>query len=593
MLKSLRNRLATIVLIAAAAAGVILPFSAAQASTDATTAFNNLLGSVSTTGPGYYTSAERNMFVGGNLRTFVPNTTVNLISVTPPQIAAGCGGISIIFGGFSFLNGQQFQQLVQNIMQNAVGYAVYIGIRILCPMCSDILQELQKIAHLLASHGINSCQIAESMVNGGLNLMGVTVPSTKSINGAPGDCSQTAASAGAATDFTAAETSICQGTSAALGWLDSQIQSVGSALGAVGSAHEAGAHVMVDGNPGWAGLTWAGYSDTYVKEIILSIAGTSSNVKDPSSSTGTAQTSNFPGWTGVGEGGTSGGVAFTADVQGQALADILLWGADPSSTATQLASLPQGATLAVDAQQAATRAAALGYGALPMLVCGGLPSGSPVPAPASTPSPGMTSGLDNSRLCDVFIGGTANTVKSVAAAGSNPLITTNGLIVSIVSTLNSAVAAVAADQPIPASAIELMQITPLPLYKVINIAAVYPDVASQIVNTYAQAIGYLIVSEVVESWLRTPQSAAPGADFGAAASDLMQQMRKVSAGINTSLKNVAQETEGALRFQNDILLQIKQVNDVMYASLASTNIQGNLLFTQGTANGISGTMAKN
>lgn len=585
MFKNFRHRIATFFLVAAAAAGVILPFSAAQASTDATTAFNNLLGSVSTTGPGYFTSAERNMFVGGNLRTFVPTSNLSLVSFTPPSISAGCGGISVVFGGFSFLNGQQFQQLVQNIMQNAVGYAVYIGIRILCPMCSDILQELQKIAHLLAANGINSCQIAESLVNGALNMAGVSVPSTSSLNSSSQDCSQTASSAGAATDFVAAETSICQGTSSALGWLDSQIQSVGSALGANGSAHEAGAHIMVDGNPDWAGLTWAGYSDTYVKEIILSIVGTSSNVKDPSNSSGTAQTSNFPGWTFVDQ--------YSTNVAGQALADILLWGADPSSTAAQLASSPGGAALSASAQDAANRANTLGYSSLPMLVCGSLPSGSPVPAPASTPSPGMTSGHDNSRMCDVFIGGTSNTVKSVAASGQNPLITTNGLIVSVVNTLNQAVNAVAADQPIPAQAIELMQITPLPLYKVINIAAVYPDVASQIVNTYAQAIGYLIVSEVVESWLRTPQSAAPGADFGTAASTLMQQMRKVSTGIETSLKNEAKETESALRFQNDILEQIKMVNDVMYSSLASTNIQGNLLFTQGTANGLSGMMNKN
>ena len=50
-------------------------------------------------------------------RTQVKN--VQLISMTLPDINAGCGGIDAYLGSFSFINGEQLQRFVKQIMSNA------------------------------------------------------------------------------------------------------------------------------------------------------------------------------------------------------------------------------------------------------------------------------------------------------------------------------------------------------------------------------------------------------------------------------------------------------------------------------------------
>ncbi len=51
-----------------------------------------------------------------------PGQKYQLISMTLPDINAGCGGIDAYLGSFSFINGDQLQRFVKQIMSNAAGY---------------------------------------------------------------------------------------------------------------------------------------------------------------------------------------------------------------------------------------------------------------------------------------------------------------------------------------------------------------------------------------------------------------------------------------------------------------------------------------
>ncbi len=42
-----------------------------------------------------------------------PNTTYNLAAITPPSANAGCGGIDLYMGGFSFVNKEQFVAMLK------------------------------------------------------------------------------------------------------------------------------------------------------------------------------------------------------------------------------------------------------------------------------------------------------------------------------------------------------------------------------------------------------------------------------------------------------------------------------------------------
>ncbi len=57
---------------------------------------------------------------------------VQLISMTLPDINAGCGGIDAYLGSFSFINGEQLQRFVKRIMSNAAGYFLTLPCRQRC-----------------------------------------------------------------------------------------------------------------------------------------------------------------------------------------------------------------------------------------------------------------------------------------------------------------------------------------------------------------------------------------------------------------------------------------------------------------------------
>jgi Conjugative relaxosome accessory transposon protein len=141
------------------------PLTASAA--DLGAAFSNLMGSgaaSSTNAPGRYTSGARNVFVGGGAELRFPSSKATLFSIAPPSFSAGCQGISAHFGGFSFISGDQIEQLVKNIAQGAPGLIINMVIKALCPMCEAVLQNMQKLAQFAAKTNMDSCRIATNLV---------------------------------------------------------------------------------------------------------------------------------------------------------------------------------------------------------------------------------------------------------------------------------------------------------------------------------------------------------------------------------------------------------------------------------------------
>lgn len=135
---------------------------------------------------GVYKSRTRTTVTGGNFSARFGNTSFSLFSYTPPRISAGCGGISAHFGGFSFVNGIDFQQLVENVMQNALGLVVHLAIKVGCETCQDVLNDIQKFATEAAKWAVDSCRMAQSLVEG-LNSNGKLCSVLASRTAANGD----------------------------------------------------------------------------------------------------------------------------------------------------------------------------------------------------------------------------------------------------------------------------------------------------------------------------------------------------------------------------------------------------------------------
>ncbi|TVQ94553.1 MAG: TraH family protein [Chromatiaceae bacterium] len=108
---------------------------------------------------------RRGVFSGGSVTARNRIINENLVTWVPPSFQAGCGGIDLFAGSFSFINADQFQQLMRAVAANAAGYAFQIALQSMCPTCMDNLTDLQRKVQSLNEMFGNSCQMAQGLVN--------------------------------------------------------------------------------------------------------------------------------------------------------------------------------------------------------------------------------------------------------------------------------------------------------------------------------------------------------------------------------------------------------------------------------------------
>lgn len=117
---------------------------------------------VNFTAPGAFTTADRGALVGGNVSLRLPVKTYNLFYFDPPRFSAGCGGIDLFMGSFSYLNADAFKGLIKSIAQAAAGYFFITALGNICPDCAKWLTYLQSLATMLNQGQLNTCKIGGS-----------------------------------------------------------------------------------------------------------------------------------------------------------------------------------------------------------------------------------------------------------------------------------------------------------------------------------------------------------------------------------------------------------------------------------------------
>lgn len=118
------------------------------------------------TSAGGYHDQTGGFYTGGSVfaRSKVNNT--DLVSLQLPHYRSGCGGIDLFLGGFSFINAQEFTQLLRNIGSNASGYAFNLALATVTPQIKSVLDELSAKVQSMTNQSINSCEAAATLVGG-------------------------------------------------------------------------------------------------------------------------------------------------------------------------------------------------------------------------------------------------------------------------------------------------------------------------------------------------------------------------------------------------------------------------------------------
>lgn len=116
------------------------------------------------TGPTALRGQTGTVFAGGNLYMRMPQRNFQIASFAPPGIKAGCGGIDLFAGSFSFINAEQLTALLRNLANNAIGVAFQLAIESISPELAGLLKWAQDQASKINNMNLNSCQLAQGLV---------------------------------------------------------------------------------------------------------------------------------------------------------------------------------------------------------------------------------------------------------------------------------------------------------------------------------------------------------------------------------------------------------------------------------------------
>lgn len=133
---------------------------------DLTSFFNSIGAAANVTGASAFDGQTQNVATGGSLYVRMPQRSYNLASLQLPGARAGCGGIDLFAGSFSYINAEQFAAMIRNIGNNALGYAFQLAIDAVDPMIGNVLDKLRKASEFMNNMNINSCEAGQALVNG-------------------------------------------------------------------------------------------------------------------------------------------------------------------------------------------------------------------------------------------------------------------------------------------------------------------------------------------------------------------------------------------------------------------------------------------
>jgi len=138
-------------------ASLVTPVQASQLST----AMDGMFTAI--TVPQAISTPSMTGIAGGSFSAKFPTRNFNVIAFDPPRINAGCSGIDMYMGSFSFINDEQLKTMLRAVAQGAVGFAFKAAIRAICGSCAATLDDLQGIMDKLNAVGKNTCAIAKAI----------------------------------------------------------------------------------------------------------------------------------------------------------------------------------------------------------------------------------------------------------------------------------------------------------------------------------------------------------------------------------------------------------------------------------------------
>ena len=139
---------------------------------DMNTFFNDMRYASNTTSAKSWQGQAARYVSGGSFYARTGNKNVQLVSVSLPSVNAGCGGIDVYLGAFSFINSDQIMAFVKQTMANSSGYFFDLALETTVPELKAAKDFLQNFAANMNRFNMSSCQAAKAMVDSVASLWG-------------------------------------------------------------------------------------------------------------------------------------------------------------------------------------------------------------------------------------------------------------------------------------------------------------------------------------------------------------------------------------------------------------------------------------
>lgn len=126
--------------------------------------FVQIGGAANVEAPEVYNGQKAGFLTGGGATTKSRVSNTRLVTINLPSFDAGCGGIDIYTGGFSFINAKELENNLKNIASNSLGYAFLLGIETVSPQIGNTMKVLEDWQDKINALNINSCETAATLV---------------------------------------------------------------------------------------------------------------------------------------------------------------------------------------------------------------------------------------------------------------------------------------------------------------------------------------------------------------------------------------------------------------------------------------------
>ncbi|WP_066532421.1 conjugal transfer protein TraH [Sphingobium sp. EP60837] len=128
--------------------------------------FSEAGGAANVTGPSAFQGQSAGYYSLGNVWTRFPQKSVSPFNLQLPSARAGCGGIDLFAGSFSFINASEIVAMLKATANNALGFAFKLAIDSVSPEIGKVMDEFSQKAQLLNQMNISSCETAQALVGG-------------------------------------------------------------------------------------------------------------------------------------------------------------------------------------------------------------------------------------------------------------------------------------------------------------------------------------------------------------------------------------------------------------------------------------------